>query len=220
MNKRNEEWNTRETCFMLVQCIFLYALGVLLLCFKVLFGLGLILVATLFFIPSLTEANKKVRGYLKKRRAEKLRQIRETVIVGGTPQKHHKKKKQREPIKCPTSDDFVSKGKAMRELGLFYGKKQKKDTVTEITEPTKTSNPNRTYSQLNELFDALNYRKRIRIAHDANIGSGHHGSSIKKMAEAEAKRRGIDISVRMKGKDIIIESNEVKYNGEVKTHGT
>ena len=220
MSKRNEAWNNRETYFMITYCIFLYALGIVLLYFKVLFGLGVIFVATLFFIPSLTEANKKVRRYLKERRAEKLRRTRETVIVGGTPQKHHKKKKQREPVKCPAINDFISKGKVMRELGLFYEKKQKKDTVTETTEPTKTPNPNRTYSQLNELFEALTYRKRIRIAHHANIGSGHHGSSIRKMVEAEAKRRGIDISVRMKGKDVIIESNEVKYNGQVKTHGT
>lgn len=205
MNKRKEEWNNRETCFMLTCCIFLYVLGIILLYFKVLFGLGLILVATLFFIPSLTEANKKVKRYLKERRAEKLRRIRETVIVGGTPQKHHKKKKKRELVKCPVINDFVSKGKVMRELGLFYEKKQKKDTVTEITELTKTSNPNRTYSQLNELFEALTYRKRIRIAHHANIGSGHHGNSIRKMVEAEAKRRGVNITVRMKGKDIIIE---------------
>ena len=205
-NKRKEEWNNRETCFMLAYCVFIYALGVLLLIyFKVLFGLGLILVATMFFIPALIEANKKIRGYLKERRAEKLRQIRETVIVGGTPQKHHKKKKQQEPNKYPAINDFVSKGGVMQELGLFYEKKQKKDTITEITEPIKTSNPNRTYNQLNELFEALTYRKRIRIAHHANIGSGHHGSSIRKMVEAEAKRRGLNITVRMKGKDLIIE---------------
>ena len=205
MNKRKEEWNNRETCFMLAYCIFFYALGIILLYFKVLFGLGLIFVATLFFIPALGEAIKKVRGYLKERRAEKLRRTRETVIVGGTPQKHHKKKRQHEYVIYPIIDDSISRGKAMRELGLFYEKKQKKDTVTEITEPTKTSNPNRTYSQLNELFEALTYRKRIRIAHHANIGSGHHGNSIRKMVEAEAKRRGVNITVRMKGKDLIIE---------------
>ena len=175
--------------------------------FKVLFGLGLVFVSTLFFIPTLGEANKKIRGYLKERRIEKVRRTRETVIVGGTPQKHHKKKKQREPVECPVINDSISKGSMMRELGLFYEKKpflKKKSSIKEIAELTKTSNPNRTYSQLNELFDALNYRKRIRIKHDANIGSGHHGSSIKKMVEAEAKRRGIDISVRMKGKGLII----------------
>ena len=205
MTRRKEEWNNRETCFILAYCIFFYVLGIILLYFKVLFGLGLIFVATLFFIPSLTEANKKVKGYLKERRAEKFRRTRETVIVGGTPQKHHKKKKKREPVKCPAINDFISKGSVMRELGLFYEKKQKKGTVTEITELTKTSNPNRTYSQLNKLFEALTYRKRIRIAHHANIGSGHHGNSIRKMVEAEAKRRGVNITVRMKGKDLIIE---------------
>ena len=205
MNKRKEEWNNRETCFMLAYCIFFYALGIILLYFKVLFGLGLVFVATLFFIPSLTEANKKIRGYLKERRTEKLRRTRETVIVGGTPQKHHKKKKQQEPNKYPVINDFISKGSVMRELGLFYEKKQKKDIVTETIEYEKSTNPNRTYSQLNELFEALTYRKRIRIAHHANIGSGHHGNSIKKMAKAEAKRRGVNITVRMKGKDLIIE---------------
>ena len=190
---------------MLAYCIFFYALGIILLYFKVLFGLGLVFVATLFFIPSLTEANKKIRGYLKERRTEKLRRTRETVIVGGTPQKHHKKKKQQEPNKYPVINDFISKGSVMRELGLFYEKKQKKDIVTETIEYEKSTNPNRTYSQLNELFEALTYRKRIRIAHHANIGSGHHGNSIKKMAKAEAKRRGVNITVRMKGKDLIIE---------------
>lgn len=205
MTRRKEEWNNTETSFMLAYCVFLYVLGIILLYFKVLFGLGLIFVATLVFIPGLTETKKKVKRYLKERRAEKLRRIRETVIVGGTPQKHHKKKKKHEPVKCPAINDFISKGTMMRELGLFYGKKQKKDTITEIAEPTKTFNPNRTYSQLNELFEALTYRKRIRIAHHANIGSGHHGSSIRKMVETEAKRRGINITVRMKGKDLIIE---------------
>ena len=104
-------------------------------------------------------------------------------------------------------DDSISKGTVMRELGLFYEKKQKNISFLEkeITEPTKVSNPNRTYSQLNKLFEALTYRKRIRIAHNANIGSGHHGSSIRKMVKTEAKRRGVNITVRMKGKDIIIE---------------
>ena len=205
MNKRNEAWNNRETCFMLAYCILFYILGVLLLYFKVLFGLGLIFVATLFFIPALIEAKKKAIGYFKKRRIEKLRKNRETIIVGGTPQKHHKKKRQHEYVIYPTIDDSISRGKAMRELGLFYEKKQKKVSFVEIAEPTKSSTPNRTYSQLNELFEALNYHKRIRIAHHANIGSGHHGGSIRKMVEAEAKRRRVSISVRAKGKDIIIE---------------
>lgn len=208
MNKRNEEWSTRETCFMLVQCIFLYAFGILLLYFKVLLGLGLVFVATMFFIPTLSEAKKKLAEHAKKRRIKKVRRTRETVIVGGTPQKHHKKKKKREPTKYPTINDSVSKGSMMRELGLFYKKKpflKKKSFIKEIAELTKTSNPNRTYSQLNELFEALTYRKRIRIAHHANIGSGHHGNSIRKMVEAEAKRRGVNITVRTKGKDLIIE---------------
>jgi len=94
----------------------------------------------------------------------------------------------------------------MRELGLFYEKKEKKVSFArKIIEPVKSSTPNRTYSQLNELFEALTYRKRIRIAHHANIGSGHHGGSIRKMVKAEAKRRKINITVRMKGKDLIIE---------------
>ena len=206
MNKRKEEWNNRETCFMLAYCIFIYALGIILLYFKILFGLALILVATMFFIPALIESNKKIRGYLKKRKAEKLRRTRETIIVGGTPQKHHKKKKKHESVKCPVINDFISKGEVMQELGLFYEKKQKKASIAEkIIEPIKPSNPNRTYSQLNELFEALTYRKRIRIAHHANIGSGHHGNSIRKMVEAEAKRREVNITVRTKGKDLIIE---------------
>lgn len=90
MTKRKEEENNTELCIMLAYCIFFYVLGTLLLYFKVLFGLGLILVATLFFIPSLTEANKKIKRYLKEQRGEKLRRTRETVIIGGIPQKHHK----------------------------------------------------------------------------------------------------------------------------------
>ena len=206
MTRRKEEWNNREICFILAYCIFIYALGILLLFFKILFGLGLILVATMFFIPALGEAKKKVKGYLKERRAEKFRKIRETVIVGGISQKHHKKKKQREPNKYPTINDFVSKGSVMRELGLFYEKKQKKVSFAEKIVPLKSSSvPSRTYSQLNGLFNALNHCKKIRIMHQANIGSGHHGGSIRKMVKAEAKRRGINITVRLKGKDIIIE---------------
>ena len=205
MTRRKEEWGNRETCFMLACCVLFYIFGILLLYFKVLFGLGLIFVATLFFIPALIEAKKKAIGYFKERRIEKLRKTRETIIVGGTPQKHHKKKRQHEYVIYPTIDDSISKGKAMRELGLFYEKKQKKVSFVEIAEPTKSSTPNRTYSQLNELFEALNYHKRIRIKHDANIGSGHHGGSIRKMVEAEAKRRGLsNVSVKQKGKDIII----------------
>ena len=125
MTRRNEKWGMCEICFLLTYCIFLYALGVLLLCFKVLLGFGLVFVSTLFFIPTLIEAKKKLAEYTKKRRIEKLRRNREAVIVGGTPQKHHKKKKQREPIQHLVIDDQVSKGKAMRELGLFYEKKTK-----------------------------------------------------------------------------------------------
>lgn len=205
MIKRKEEGNKRELCIMLTYCISLYILGALFLYIKSLFGLGFIFVATLFSIPELMEVKKKVNGYLKERRAEKLRRTRETIIIGGTPQKYHKKKKQRELLKCPAINDFVSKGKAMRELGLFYEKKQKKVPITKIAEPIKPTIQGRTYSQLNQLFDALTYHKRIRIKHDANIGSGHHGGSIRRMAEAEAKRRGINITVRMKGKDIVIE---------------
>lgn len=207
MTKRNsEEWNNRETCFMLIYCTLCFISGViLLLYFDALIGLGVILIATIFLIPSLIEAKKKVGSYLKERRAGKLRRTRETIIVGGTPQKHHKKKKQREHVKCPTIDDFISKGKAMRELELFYEKKRKKVTDTKIVEHIKTPTPSRAYRQLNELFDALKYRKRIRITHQANIGSGHHGDSIRKMVTAEAKRRGVSISVRMKGGDLIIE---------------
>ena len=208
MTKRNsEEWNNRETCFMLTYCTLCFISGVILfLHFDVLIGLGVILIATIFLTPSLIEAKKKVGNYLKERRAEKLRRTRETFIVGGTPQKHHKKKKQREPTKCPVIDDFISKGKAMRELGLFYEKKEKKVSFTKIADlQIKPSTPSRTYRQLNGLFDALNYRKRIRIAHQANICSGHHGDSIRKMVETEAKRRGVSISVRMKGGDLIIE---------------
>ncbi len=191
---------------MLTYCILCFISGVILLFyFDVLIGLGVVLISAIFLIPSLIEAKKKVGNYLKERRAEKLRRIRETFIVGGTPQKHHKKKKQREHVKCPTIDDFISKGTAMRELGLFYEKKSKKVTIMKMREQIKPSAPSRTYRQLNGLFDALNYRKRIRIAHQANIGSGHHGDSIRKMVETEAKRRGVSISVRMKGGDLIIE---------------
>ena len=208
MIRRNEEWSNHETCFMLAYCIFFYILGLLLLHFKVLFGLVFIIVTSLFFIPALTEAKKKLRRYAKERRTKKFRRTRETIIVGGTPQKHHKKKKLRKSVKCPAIDDFVSKGRAMRELGLFYAGGREKVSVVEkeVAKSIKsTTTPNRTYTQLNELFDALTYRKRIRIAHHANIGSGHHGGSIKKMVEAEAKRRGVNITVRMKGKDLIIE---------------
>ena len=205
MTRNKEEWGNREISFMLTYCIFFYILGSLLLYFKVLFGFGLIIVSTLFFIPSLIEAKKKVRRYLKERRIEKLRRTRETVVVGGTPQKYHKKKKQHEVVKCPVIDDFISKGSVMRELGLFYEKKQKNTFAEKVIEPVKASNPNRTYRQLNKLFESLAYHKKIRIAHHANIGSGHHGGSIRKMVKAEAKRRGINITVSMKGKDIIIE---------------
>lgn len=205
--RKSEEWNNRETCFMLTYCILCFISGIILLIyFDVLIGLGVILISAIFLIPSLIEAKKKVGSYLKERRAGKLRQIRETFIVGGTPQKHHKKKKQRQPAKCPVINDFISKGTAMRELGLFYEKKSKKVTFAKIAElQIKSSAQSRAYRQLNELFDALKYRKRIRIAHQANIGSGHHGDSIRKMVETEAKRRGVSISVRMKGEDIIIE---------------
>lgn len=201
---------------MLAYCILLYALGTLLLYFKSLFGLGLVFVSTLFFVPTLGEAKKKLAEYTKKRRIKKLRRTRETVIVGGAPQKHHKKKKQQlELVTYPTTDDSVSKGRAMRELGLFYEKKKPKNFEEKFVEPTKVSG--RTHTQLNELFNALAYRKRIRIAHDANIGAGHHGGSIRKMAEAEAKRRGVHISIRMKGKDAIITTqNKVKeWNNKV-----
>ena len=208
MTKRNEEWSNRETCFMLAYCIFFYIVGSLLLYLKVLFGLGLIIVSTLFFIPSLIDAKKKTKRYLKERRIEKLRRTRGTIIVGGTPQKYHKKKKQHEAVKCPAIDDSMSKGRAMQELELFYKKNsssQKERFTKETTEQTKASNPNRTYRQLNKLFESLAYHKKIRIAYHANIGSGHHGGSIRKMVEAEAKRRGVNITVSMKGKDIIIE---------------
>ena len=210
MSKRKEEWSKREIIFMLTYCVLFYVLGVILLYFKELFGLGFIFVTTMFFIPVLTEAEKKVGDYLKERRKEKLRRNRETVVVGGTPQKRHKKKRHRGYVICPSIDDFVSKGKAMRELGLFYEKKRKKVFVIEkeIVEPAESSTPNRTYNQLNELFDALDYRKRIRIAHHANIGAGHHGGSIRKMVETEAKRRGVNSTVIMKGRDIIIESGK------------
>jgi len=207
--RRNEEWTKHEICFMLAYCVLVYILGVLLLYYSVLFGLGLVFVATLFFIPALSEAKKKLAEYAKTRRIEKLRKTRELIIVGGTPQKHHKKKQRHElAVEYPTIDDFVSKGKLMRELGLSYEKKKQKQKVsfTETTvEHTKSPIPGRTYRQLNGLFDALDYYKRIRITHDACIGSGHHGGSIKRMVEAEAKRREVSLSVRMKGKDIIIE---------------
>ena len=203
--RRNEEWTNHEICFMLAYCVLFCILGVLLIYFRVLFGLGVILVATLFFVPTLKEAKKKLAEYAKTRRIENLRKTRELIIIGGTPQKHHKKNKH-EPVEYPTIDDFVSKGKLMRELGLSYEKKNPKVSFTETTvEPTKLSVPGRTYRQLNGLFDALNYYKKIRITHDACIGSGHHGGSIKTMVEAEAKRREVSLSVRMKGKDIIIE---------------
>lgn len=210
MTRKKEEWSNGEVCFVSAYCVSLYIVGaILLLYFKVLFGLGFIIAATIFFIPALIEAKKKVAGYTKKRRIERLRKTRETIIVGGTPQKHHKKKKNQQqdhPINYPIIDDFVSKGKAMHELGLFYEKKKKKVSSLKIVEPVKSSSVSgRTYRQLNKLFDALNDHKRIRIAHHANIGSGHHGGSIKKMVKAEAKRRGVYISVRTKGRDVIIE---------------
>jgi len=205
--RRNEEWTKHETCFMLAYCVLFYILGVLLLYWGVLLGLGFIIVASLVFIPSLSEAKKKLAEYVKTRRMEKLRKTREVIIVGGTPQKHHKKKQKHElVVEYPTIDDSVSKGKVMRELGLSYEKKKQKVSFTETTPKHTKSVPGRTYRQLNDLFDALDYYKRIRITHAARIGSaGHHGSSIKKMVEAEAKRREVSLSVRMKGKDIIIE---------------
>ena len=213
MTKRNEEESNSEIYIMVIYCIFLYAVGVALLYFKALFGLGFILVSTLFFVPTLIEARKKIRGYLKKRRIEKLRKNRETVVVGGTPQEHHhKKKRQPDVFDYPGINGATSKGKMMEELGLWYDKPAKRFSFEEkeTIEPTKSSTPGRTYRQLNELFDALNYRKRIRIAHDANIGSGHHGNSIRKMVETEAKRRGVYITVIEKGKDIIIEMKRSK----------
>ena len=205
--RKSQEWSNHEIRFMVSYSIMCFISGViLLLYFDALIGLGVVLISAIFLVPTLIEAKKKVENYLKERKVEKLRRTRETFIVGGTPQKHHKKKKQREPAKCPVIDDFVSKGKVMQELGLFYEKRGKKVTDTKIAElPIKPSAQSRAYRQLNELFDALKCRKRIRIAHQANIGSGHHGDSIRKMVETEAKRRGVSISVRMKGGDLIIE---------------
>ena len=194
---------------MFIYCIIFYAVGILLLYFKVLFGFGFVLVSTIFFIPALIEARKKIRIYRKKRRTEKLRRTQETVIVGGIPQEHHKKKKlQPDVFDYPGINGATSKGKMMEELGLWYDKHAKRFSFEEKKEeePTRSGTIGRGYRQLNELFNALNYRKRIRIAHDANIGSGHHGDSIKRMVETEAKRRGLYITVIEKGKDIIIET--------------
>ena len=208
MTKKEEEWTVHDIVVICALCCLCYGAGIVLLYIKSLLGLGLIIIPTLFIIPALIEAKKKLKNYLKERRRIKRLLDSEQIIIGGTPQKHHKKKK-REPdvFDYPSINDETSKGKLMEELGLFYEKRTKKASFTEtdIEEHTKSTTPNRTYSQLNELFDALNHRKRIRIAHDANIGSGHHGGSIKRMVEAEAKRRGVSISTRMKGKDIVIE---------------
>ena len=64
MTKRNEERNNSTVCIMLAYCIFLYALGIVLLYFKMLLGLGLIFISTLFFVPTLGEARKKRRSNL------------------------------------------------------------------------------------------------------------------------------------------------------------
>jgi len=209
MTKRDEEWSNSEICIMFAYCVFFYIVGVFLLYFKVLYGLGFVFVSTLLFVPTLIEARKKIRRYWKKVRMEKLRKNQETVIIGGIPQDHHHKKKKKSDIfdyYVPIIDDNTSKGKMMKELGLWY-EKSKKTISFEEKEPvntTKSPIPGRTYRQLSKLFDALNHYKRIRIAHQANIGAGHHGDSIKKMLKAEAKRRGLDITVTEKGKDVII----------------
>lgn len=206
MTKRNEEWSTREICFVFTYCIPFYALGVLLLYFKVLFGFSFILVSTLFFIPALIEARKKIRRYLKKRRTDKLRKNQKTVIVGGTPQEHHKKKK-REPdvfdYYVPVIDDVTSKGKMMEELGLWYEKPVKRFSFEEKEEEVVTPQNRERANKLDAIFEYLEAFGKVRFSYQSHVGD-LRGKSIGRFVKTEAKRRGLDVTVKDKGKDVII----------------
>lgn len=211
MVKKEEGWTNRDTCTFMVMCVLFYAAGLYcLLYLKSLFGIGFILVSSLISIPTAIELYRKSIEYAENRRREKLRNNRKTIVVGGVVQgeRVHKHKRQTDISDYPLINDETSKGELMRELGLWYEKARGSISFEErkSVEPTRSPTPTlgRTYRQLNELFDALNYHKRIRIAHNANLSSNHHGSSIKKMLEVEAKRRGVEVLLKQKGNDLII----------------
>lgn len=202
--KDKDEWSVGGVVILLAWCIVFYVLGfIILFLFQFwLFSIAFFLVPTIIIIPVLIEAKKKIGKYVK--RVKKNRKKTVTVVVGGIPSGHKRKHKQ-EITSFPVINDEVTKGKLMQELGLWYEKSKKTFSFEEKNTEPKSSIPGRTYRQLNELFEVLKYRKRIRIARHANIGSDHHGSTIRKMLETEAKRRGVCLSIKMKGKDMIIE---------------
>lgn len=204
MTKRNEEWGTREICIVLAYCTFFYAVGVLLLYFKELLGFGFIFIPTLFFIPALIEARKKIRGYLKKRRIENLKKSQETVVIGGIPQKHHKKKKQPDVFDYPTINDETSKGKLMEELGLWYDKPAKRSSFEEKEEDAVTPQKHERTNKLDAIFDYLEMFGKIRFSYQSHVGN-LRGADISKSVLREAKRRGLsNVTVKQKGKDVII----------------
>lgn len=194
---------------MFICCIFLYGVGVLLLYFKVLLGLGFVFIPTLFFIPTLIEARKKIRIYLKKRRTEKLRKNRETVVIGGIAQEHHhKKKKQPDVFGYPIIDDETSKGKLMQELGLWYDKPAKRSSFGEKEERVATLQKHERTNKLDAVFDYLKMFGKIRFSYQSHVGN-LRGADISKSVLREAKRRGLsNVTVKQKGKDAIISMRE------------
>ena len=204
MAKKEEEWTVHDIVIISVIGCLSYGAGIVLLYFKSLLGIGLIFVPTLFIIPALIEARAKIKRYLKEKRRIKRLLNSNPVIVGGVAQGHHKRKKQQpETFDCPVINDEASKGKLMRELGLWYEKPAKSSSFEEKKVDVVTPQKHERMNKLNAIFDYLETFGRIRFSYQAHVGN-LRGADIGKSVKTEAKRRGLDVTVKDKGKDVII----------------
>ena len=200
--------------FELVWCILIYIAGIFsLVIFKAyIFSLALFFVATLFIIPTLIEAKKEYDEFIK-RYKKRIRKIK-TVIIGGLPSKK-KKHKEITITKEITKGVFShfspekahAKGEVMREFGLFYDNKPQGEKIDEdkkegVKEVEKHSLERMT--KFDVLFSELEAFGKIRFSYQAHVGK-FRGADIGKFVLIEAKRRGLsNVSVKQKGKDIII----------------
>ena len=205
MTKKEEEWTVHDIVVISAMCCLCYGTGIVLLYIKSLLGLGLIIIPTLFIIPALIDAKKKLKNYLKERRRIKRLLDSEQIIIGGAPQKHHKKKKWQPAVfDYPIIiDDETSKGKMMQELGLWYEKPAKLVSFEEKKVNTVTSQKHERTNKLGTIFDTLEAYGKIRFSYQAHVGA-LRGKDIGRFVKIEAKRRGLDVTVKEKGKDVII----------------
>lgn len=165
--------------------------------------------STCFFLPPVISLCMRFLAYL---RARKLSRVKiDTIVIGGISSG---KKKRRPSTSAPeeryhSTGDVVTKGSVMRELGLSYNRVVSPGNpgISEASESVASSGPLVGDSNiLKDFYDELRDKGHIQISHQAHY-KRLRGADIGKRLEHAARRDGLDVSVRNKGKDIVVSLN-------------